>query len=249
MSQRRVILAGHSHAVALGLVPSPGRRRPALVPIAARGSDVYGLQGDARRSAYWAMLTRSAPGARVVLVWSGNQHLVRFLLAGEAPFDVCLARHPEEQPQPGVTLVPEALVRAILREPILPLAPLLRDLARRGVRPVVVGTPPPLGDDERLRAVLMQEARGLAGGDGADFDPARAPLTDRHLRRRLWRIVQDLLEETAQAAGATFVPSPAAAADPEGFLRLDLMRGDVSHANAAYGDLVWADLAPILDIV
>mgnify|MGYP007029162495 CR=1 FL=1 len=55
--------------------------------------------------------------------------------------------------------------------------------------------------------------------------------------------------ETAAAHGALFVPSPAAAQDASGLLRLDMSGGDISHANERYGRLLIADmvrqLAPV----
>lgn len=51
------------------------------------------------------------------------------------------------------------------------------------------------------------------------------------------------MAETAAAHGALFVPSPEAAQDAGGFLRVDMSGGDVSHANERYGRLVIGQLA------
>lgn len=239
----RVILAGHSHGTALGLTFTSKHQPPRLVPIAGRGATFFALKGSPRKRRYWDGLVARAKNSTVLIVWLGNQHLVRFLLAQGPSFDFHLAQHPDQPHLSGAAIVPEALVRSVIGEPIQPLRGILRRLkARRGCTPVVLGTPPPKGNDERLHKLLGREIDRYLGADAAGIDLDAISLTDRQVRRKLWLVLQDLLEDAAKDAGCAFAPVPAQSMDASGFLKEEYWREDVSHANSLYGDLFWQEL-------
>ena len=55
-----------------------------------------------------------------------------------------------------------------------------------------------------------------------------------------------MLREVTEARGATFVPIPAEAQTPEGFLRKEFWGPDITHANESLGPVVLRMLARYL---
>ena len=145
-------------------------------------------------------------------------------------------------------MVPEALVRAHFGILLPELESLLKANAQLGARRLfVLGTPPPLCDTEQIRRwalahpVLIDKAAELG------LDLAAAPITAPSVRRKLWQVLQTVVAECAARQGAAFIGVPPAACDPDGFLLPHLSAGDATHANAAYGALMLAELARHLD--
>lgn len=157
--------------------------------------------------------------------------------------DLLPRNYPDRSVLPGAQIVPEAMIRAQFQTWADELGAMLRDLGRApGRRHIVVGTPPPLGDDDLVRRRLAREP---AFGDGAralGFDLATIGIAAPSVRRKLWFVVQELMAETAAAHGALFAPSPEAAQDGDGLLRVEMSGGDVSHANERYGRLLIGQL-------
>ena len=86
VGERKILIAGHSHAYALGLPGAKANSEPALVRIEP-GFD--GLIGPWPRSdLYWDVLAAEAKvgGHVVALSFLGNEHLAHFLIEVE-PFD------------------------------------------------------------------------------------------------------------------------------------------------------------------
>lgn len=242
----RYILAGHSHAFALGLPNSPQATAPSLEPIVGIGHKVMGLIGGSPRpSQYWDVLVANAENATVLLSWNGNQHLAKFLFETGSPFDFFLAEDAKAAIGLGVTIVPETLVREALGAYNASLKALLVRLnGVSGCKTMVVGTPPPKGNDQRLRALLNKEQHFVNAARQLGVSLNEVKLTKPLIRRKLWLIVQDLLREAADDAACSFIPAPARAMDADGFLKEELWREDVTHANTSYGDLFWHDSFP-----
>lgn len=237
---RRFILAGHSHAHSLGITNPSVPNAIELQAIDYLQGKVLGLSGPAPRTpAYWDALVREAKDSTVLLVWNGNQHLAKFLFEIDRPFDFFLASQPAWETSEA-DIVPEAQVREALDGGNAFLYQLLGRLKEvPGCRVVLLGTPPPKGDDARLRHFIQREAFfvQLASKAGSNVNHIR--LTDRSVRLKLWTVIQDLLAEAADNNGCAFLSVPDGVKDEDGFLRGDLWFEDATHANPQYGHVFW----------
>jgi len=248
--ESRYILAGASHTVALGMPNSPPSATACLTPIAGHNNRVMGLTGASPRTSnywdnYWDSLVANAGNATVLLSWNGNQHLARFLLEIVSPFDFYLAAYPNATVDPDATIVPETLVRETLETYNAQLHPMLAKLNNvPGCRTMVLGTPPPKGNDERLRKLLSNERHFVNAAQQLGRTLDKVAFTSAAVRRKLWLLVQELLREAAQKANCEFVPVPSGALDEAGFLREELWAEDATHANTRYGKLFWNTLFP-----
>lgn len=190
---------------------------------------------------YWDAARRAAGGRVIVIVWQGNQHLSRFLVAGE-PFRLCEGGGGGEPKAADdideVPWVPVSMVEATFETSLVPLGELLSSLsAARQL--LVVGTPPPK-PDHVVRAALADEWALAKIVRDHGYEPDTVPLSPLPLRLALWRVLQRCVAAWATEAGATFVSVPQQAISTDGCLREEYWYADASHANAAYGSLVWS---------
>ena len=230
---RPILIAGHSHAYALGLPDAAAEASPGIVAIQP---GVLGLVGGwPRDDQYWAALVGKSTEATPAIVWQGSQHLGDFLFA-DPPFDFVLSSQPDLPANENVVLVPEAAVRELQMRHLMDLVELLKRL--EGSSPMVVATPPAKGDDEALRAFVMSEPHFQQQAEALGIDLAKAPILPRWTRYKLWAVIQELMREIAIAHGAEFIPHPAATQDEEGFLRPEYSMPDAGHANEIYGHLM-----------
>jgi len=235
----RYLLAGHSHAIALGLQIKAENETPVLTPLTGFAASVFGLMGPfPRDQLYWDMLVDSAEGATVLLQWGGNDHLSKHLFSRGPPFDFYLASHPDCKVSRKATLIPESVVRENLNENYLGLPSFLQKLKNvSGCRPIVLGTPPPKGDDAKLRRLIASEELFRRSLENLKLSPSSIEFTPRAIRRKLWLVTQDLLQEIAVAQRCEFVPTPEEAMDEDGFLKYEYWKQDVTHANTNFGSL------------
>jgi hypothetical protein len=237
---RGFLLAGHSHARALGLPPELSTGKPRIVTI-PNVDGAVGLVGLVdRNSEYWDALIDNAGDKTVLLLYGGNQHLARFLLAPDPIFDFYVSDYPEMPVDRSAFLIPETMVRDLLNLTNANLSNTLSRLKKvSGCDPVVLGTPPPKGDDVAIRSLLSKETHFVRAAEMRGIDLNDVPLSPRTLRYKLWLVVQSLLREAADAENCKFVSVPAGAMDEAGFLKKVYWRPDVTHANEAYGALMW----------
>ena len=106
----------------------------------------------------------------------------------------------------------------------------------------MLATPPPKRDALVVAALYREPFFASKAKElGVGVDTVR--LTAERDRLAMWRVTQDLLRHHQVKNGAEFLPVPPEAMDSEGFLRPECAYHDVSHANAAYGALVWSALS------
>lgn len=226
-----LVIAGHSHAAALG-VPIPAGDEPATPSqIAIEDAAAVALGGAwPRDDAYWSALEDAARTHVPAIVWSGTQHHAAFLVEPVPPIDFVLSAAPDLPMDPRASYVAEAQLRALFAPSIDPLGGLVRRLVAITSGPVfVAGTPPPLGD---VDAITMRVV-GDVDAEGEPIDPP--PLTSPYTMQKLWSLVQAMLAETAASAGGVFIPVPDRLRGADGFLREDYWSDDAVHANGAYG--------------
>ncbi len=246
----QVVLAGHSHmiclerALRLGLAPEGLR-----AAVAFTSQEITGHQ--LADPDYWDFLVEASRDRVAAVIWNGNQHNARFLVQPDPPIRVWddSPAPDDQQPVPAsrdAVWVSREQVRELWSDDDELLRQRLVELAGSARRVLVIGTPPPKSDEFVARALRadpffaeVTESLGLA--------PDETPVTPGSTRMALWKIVQAMLADSAAATGATFVPVPPEALDGQGYLRGVLATADATHANAAYGRLVWQAVARALD--
>lgn len=234
-----IVIAGHSHRKALGVVRGDRTAAPALRPLDPEDARFLGLSGGPKQAAYWDALCAAAPGRRIALAWEGNRYNDGFLLQGDPAFDLMVAELPHLPLRDDALLVPERAVRACFAETGAALAAFLERLAAAGPdRIVLVGAPPPKADAARLAELIGIGAYGTKLAARHGLDPGDLALTPATVRLKLWQVEQAVLRDTAARFGCPLVPAPAACADALGCLHPDFWAADATHANAAYGALM-----------
>ncbi|WP_156688305.1 sulfotransferase [Mycobacterium sp. Marseille-P9652] len=239
----RLILAGHSHLRAMAgreiytesseLVAGPG----------GDGTFIMVGPGPERDMSYFDTLADLATGADVGIVWNGNEHNALYFFEAETPFDFLSPHVPKMKP--SAQIVSQAAIRDSFQQFSYDfLDVVLKRLATAGLnRIALIGTPPPKGDNEALRALLNTEGFteeffvSTAAQLGHSVDTV--PITDPYVRLKLWYLLQDMLAEEARIRGLMFIPVPKEVQDADGFLRREFWWDDVTHANQAYGNVMY----------
>ncbi|ORA76724.1 hypothetical protein BST28_20585 [Mycolicibacter kumamotonensis] len=234
----RLILAGHSHLRAIA-----GR------PIVSESSElVAGPRGDGmlflvgpgpkRDMSYFDTLADLAIGADVGIIWNGNEHLALYFFEAETPFDF-LSAHVRTM-NPSAQMKSQAAIRHRFQQTSFDtLDVVLKRLATGGLnRIALIGTPPPKGDNEALRALLQTEEFFVNWAAQLGHSVETVPITDPYVRLKLWYLLQDMQAEKARARGLMFIPVPKEVQDADGFLKREFWQ-DVTHANRAYGNVMY----------
>jgi len=242
------VIAGSSHIICFG-VPLRSARVD-LLPLSDRERRFMCLNGPfPRTTSYLRTMERLARRHKLFLYWQGNQHMAEHLFASTPPFDFVLAERPDLPLAPEAAIVAEQMLREKFGQArsFERLAALLTRIADRGTPGVYVcGTPPPKGDTGAIRAALGREDYFVERLAKLGTDPQYVPLTPPETLYKLWSVVQSMLREVTEARGATFVPIPAEAQTPEGFLRKEFWGPDITHANESLGPVVLRMLARYL---
>jgi hypothetical protein len=237
----RIVVCGHSHCSCLHF---------SVDRALAEAKDIeYLFQGLAppeatpEGEAYWSGVVALAAASRVVLSWNGNEHNSQFLLEATPPFRVAHETFPDMNMTGDIRFVPVEAVRALY-------GPGIDDMSRRIAAIQAAGPeslfclepPPPLPDGEALRSRILREQLFMDVAARRGLDLATMPLTRFEVRASLRAVICDLRREACARLGATLVPAPAASMDEQGALLEQYWSQDATHANAAYGELVWKSL-------
>jgi hypothetical protein len=237
---KEVVIAGHSHIFAMG-APVSYNGPIALTPFECRSGKGYFLMEQwtgNRSAAYWDTLVSSNFSRPVILVYNGNQHYGSFLLAANSLWD--FVDETDSHIAPGAIAVSRRRVKAFFDDTVAELRTIIGSLRAAGCRRIVVlGTPPPPGDvdcarnlDAIRQAPFFQEVARRQ-----HHDLRTVSLTPARILLKMWRTIQDVMQETARERRALFVPVVPEAFDQSGFLREDF-HGDIAHANERYGRLM-----------
>ena len=227
-SAARVVAIGHSHVKAvLDALPLP--LDPARFDVVSFWVEPGAVVREGERARYSrAVERRIAGGGRVFSCIGGSAHTVLGLAAHPRPFDFVLPSRPELPVDPLREPVPADGVRAALAAIAGEFFGLMDALARVARAPVVqLAPPPPLADAERIAPHVPWEY----------FPGRQQVIAPRWLRYKLWRMHCEMIEAESARLGWGFAWQPAAALDPDGFLRPEL-DGDGLHAGPGYGRLV-----------
>ena len=238
-SASRLILAGDSHLAAI--VGGQIFSGPLEVIGGPRGDGTLFLAGGQwpRDMAYWDTLADLGMGADVGIIWGGNEHNVCYFFEAETPFDF-LSAHVRIM-NPSAQIMSRAAIRHRFQQlSFNDLDSALKRLTTGGLnRIALIGTPPPKGDNEALRALLKTEEFFVSKAALLGQSVETIPITDPYVRLKLWYLLQDMLAEAARIRGVMFIPVPKEVQDPDGFLKREFWASDVSHANEAYGNVIY----------
>lgn len=237
----RLLIIGNSHVNSYGGHQGRSPDDYEMNPIdEARGFMRIG--GDSVNQGYWEAAVKLAKTFPIALCFLGNQHVYHFMFLDKR-FDFAMASHPGLVMDQGVELVPELQVREVFQPSMNHLEMVLkRMLDAGGQPPIVLGTPPPKGDNEAIRRGMQINAlhADIFAKMATDLgvDPEKAQLAPAYLRLKLWFLLQQMMRETAERLAVEFWPVSASAMTEEGFLRPEYWGGDATHANGAYGALM-----------
>lgn len=234
-SRNPIIIAGHSHTVALS-VPFCRPGAPSLMPL--QNPNFVAVVGENDSDSYWDFLVQSSPGRQVGLYWLGNQHTARFLLAHDPDVDFLLPGADFGAPDKGAVIVPTTLVADTFKPGMEALRTLLKRLRDVGAEPFLIGTPPPRGDEDYLKALFDARDKWFVSFSnlvGVDIDSVK--LVPVRRRYKAWVLLQRMMQEIADEHSILFIPSPEQAADQNGYLKPEFAV-DTTHGNSEYGKIV-----------
>lgn len=160
-------------------------------------------------------------------LFGGNGHVVFGLVRHPRPFDVVLPEMPDLPLDDTAELVPHGYLDAAMHEHAAPY--LWQMLALRQAVPgrvLCLETPPPYADDAYVRDHL------------GSYVPNPGNVVSAALRLKLWRLHSRKLRLHCEASGVEFVPAPAEAIEPPGFMAREGYGPDATHGNAWYGERV-----------
>ncbi|MGH6848733.1 MAG: hypothetical protein ACREC0_15260 [Methylocella sp.] len=234
---RQIVLAGHSHTLALG-VPAHDKDTIELVPILQHHdrAEFLGLVGPAVRPLqYYEVLAKVAGGKTVAFCYHGNQHYADFIFERE-PFDFIPASRPD-LPLRGYPLVPESLIRAHFAAGMGLLEELMRQLT---VVPdshiVVLGTPPARRENESALYTIRGNLNFTKWVNSVGYTIDDLQILDDFVSLKLWFVIQDMMREIAEQNGAQFIEVPPQTQDEYGALLREYWQPcDWTHANIQYG--------------
>ncbi len=247
MASRRLLIAGHSHTVALvgpGLAPAP------KVQVVPGDPDLVHLAGPwPRDTTYFAHLVHEAANVTSAVLFGGNEHNAHFLFQPARRFDFVPSDGSDDGIDPSAELVPETMIRAKYALTLSILAYTLGKMrARPGARVAVVGTPPPKADQDYLREILATEPDLMARAAATGLDIRQVEISSYALRFKLWRLLQDCLRGIAEEAGCRFVHVPDVVYTAQGGLERTYWAHDLSHANDAYGEIMLGHIRRELEL-
>jgi hypothetical protein len=201
--------------------------------VARRLRRARGPHGDQRLHPALRKVVRKAASdgeALMVMSVAGNHHNLIGLLNHPRKFDFVLPSDPQLPLLEDHEVVPAAFLEAALASHLEYPLRLLATLARTaGCRAVQLQSPPPNPSAEHIARHPDEVFRDTVEQLGV------APAS---LRLKLWRLHSALYQKACDAAGVQFLPPPAEAIDPGGFLCERAWGRDATHASDWYGDLV-----------
>jgi hypothetical protein len=227
----KVRVAGHSHMLALRYSMS------LLAQAEQQAVAVFDAleQATVPDDDYWRIIAREA--SPVVILWGGNQHNVVFMMSNE-PITVVGPRGAVSEPIGRV--IPYSMVKSLWN-------PWLADLKEFLAKHVdasnvtLLGTPPPKAEGQIRAGIAIEPHFGfLLSAQGLTADTA--PIVDTSTRVATWDALQERMAEIANGAGAGFLPVPLEVMADDGTLLPELAGPDATHANPAYGIIMWRHL-------
>lgn len=241
--QKPVIICGHSHVFVFGFDSTSKDSEHCLHPLHTHHGGIFGfstIEGPYNER-YWhklCELQQFQTGARVIIFWLGSQHLAEFLFEHATKFDFFLKNRNDIAVDLDSMILPYALVRSHQFKHFVQLQKII-DLLQSmpGFSVYLAATPPPKGDNVKLRGLMEQEPyfKDLASRLGLELE--KTQMTPPSLRLKLYLLMQEIVQEIAFRKRISYISVPKELVDPSGYLREEFWEKDVGHANTAYGEV------------
>lgn len=227
------LCVGHSHVAALKKAAAARDLPIEAINFWDEPEGVVG--GEAAASFAGAMVERiRREEGPVFSLIGGNPHIILGTLAHPRRFDFVLPEAPNLPLLEGAELLPTAAVRRLLADAATPYVRLLRQLARLCDGHVHhMESPPPSADSELIWKTVVWVRDWFPGMLEEVADPI--------FRYKMWRLHSHYIESICRPLGVEFVRAPSACQTPDGFMRSRFSE-DGNHGNAAYGELVLAQM-------
>lgn len=162
----------------------------------------------------------------VVLVCGGNEHNVLGIVRNKRPFDFVLSSEPDLPLQPGYELVPEALIREVLKVYMADSLQTMRTFRSATELPVMQVEPPPPLPNRRVLAYPSEFVRASL---------LRKKIAPELIRYKLWRLESDIYTRFCDEFDIAYLRAPAGMIDKNGMLAEAGWGADATHANQRYG--------------
>ena len=175
---------------------------------------------------------------QIVSLFGGAHHIALTLLDQGQPWDFVSADRPDLAPAPKAKIFSSAYVTDMFAQVMC--VPFDIMAAMRKAFPTLpyaqLEAPRPNGDNAYILANLDQYFKNLVP-EGTE--PRISPAS---LRLKSWYLQSEMYRRKCAELGMTYLPSPAQAADAQGYLKPEYYGSDASHANGDYGALIIAEI-------
>src|SRR5438270_3435446 len=169
----------------------------------------------------------------VVLVCGGNEHNVLGIVRNKRPFDFVLSSEPDLPLHPGYELVPEALIREVLKGYMADSLQTMRTFRAATELPITQLEPPPPLPNQRVLAYPREFVRASL---------LRKKIAPELIRYKLWRLESDIYTRFCNEFGIDYLRAPASMINKHGLLAAAGWGSDATHANPRYGIEVTKDV-------
>ncbi|PWB84348.1 MAG: hypothetical protein C3F11_01770 [Methylocystaceae bacterium] len=169
----------------------------------------------------------------ILLTIGGNEHNALSVLQLPQRFDFILGEAPDLPLDPGADILPEAVVREVIRERMEGTIAIVRAFRRSFDLPLAQMEPPPPLPAEQILAYPKEFFKRVV-------DPKR--LSTETFRYKVWRIQANLYRELCGAEDVVYVPVPADLQDDTGLLARAAWGHDATHANGYFGQRMIREL-------
>jgi hypothetical protein len=189
---------------------------------------------------YWDLIYGKINNKAAIISWKGNQHIVGAIFNSGAQFDFLLPGESNDNLDENVTIIPISVVKKWFLNSVAGLSKVIHGMMDSGATKVIVlGTPPPKGNDLELIGKLKRSPRFIEAANrvGVHLESKDA-LTPIEQRVKLWRFLQILYGDIAKESGATFLSHPSGSESENGSLKPEFDNGDITHDNGKYGELM-----------
>jgi hypothetical protein len=162
----------------------------------------------------------------VVLVCGGNEHNVLGIVRNKRPFDFVLSSAPDLPLQPGYELVPEALIREVLKNFMAESLRTMQTFRAATRLPVMQLEPPPPLPNHRVLAYPREFVRATL---------FRKNIAPELIRYKLWRLESEIYSSFCDEFGIAYLHAPRSMMDRNGMLAESGWGSDATHASPRYG--------------
>ncbi len=243
MARRRIMIVGDSHIYAIkAALTKVADQHPTFEFSALRLSTEKNGQtiGDIDLAGLLSTAAELENSDALVTTLRGNQYNTMGLMRHPRPFDIRVPGFPDLPDGSYEELIPYATAYAYMSDSLRRgYGKQLTRLAKVSSAPILCLSVPSPKEDE---AHIMNGAETYFRNAGiGDIGVSPAPL-----RLKLWELQSRALAEFCSELNITFLANPSGTRDAAGYLDRSYYADDATHANAAYGGLVLAQVAAAL---